>query len=77
MLRIVAVLLGIGMIGLGLLGVAFGIVEILDPGTSKPADDNDPFGPPLSFWESTFVTLLYLAVAVVGGIIIRRLCSAR
>ena len=43
---------GVVFILLGILGVFFGLIEMIDPVGSKMSDDADPFGVPRSFSET-------------------------
>jgi len=50
----------------GSLGVVVGIIAIIDPIGSKMADDSDPFGIPLTIYESLIVTVVYVLIFILG-----------
>jgi hypothetical protein len=53
------------LILVGLIGVLFSVLDLIDPVGSKMADDADPLGPPNSTLESLLMTAAY--AAVLGG----------
>lgn len=50
----------------GVLGVGFGVLGILDPVGTKMADDGDPFGTPHTLTESLTITGIYALVLLFG-----------
>jgi hypothetical protein len=54
------------LVVLGLIGVIFGVVALIDPAGSKMADDGAPFGSPLGVMESLLITAAYAVAAMLG-----------
>jgi hypothetical protein len=65
-LRVARIGLGAVLILLGLVGVVFGIVDLIDPVGSKAADDGDPTGTPNTVVESLLMTGAYAGVVAAG-----------
>ena len=65
-LKVVRICISCIFLLFGLLGVGFGIIEIIDPVGSKMSDDNDPLGVPRSFGESLALTCCYALISIVG-----------
>jgi hypothetical protein len=55
-------ILGLG----GLVGVAIGVISIVDPIGTKMADDGDPFGTPPSLMRSVIITGVFALLADLG-----------
>ena len=65
------------LVVLGLLGVTFGVLAIVDPVGSKAADDADPFGTPPTRRESLRITLVYVLVGASGYVLLRRTAAKK
>jgi hypothetical protein len=64
--KIIRISIGIALGLFGFLGVAFGILAMIDPVGAKGSDDGDPFGTPPTFFFSLLLTIAYLAITSAG-----------
>lgn len=65
------------LILLGLLGVAFSILALIDPVGAQAADDANPLGAPPTFLQSSGILLAYLLVGAVGVYLLWIFCRKR
>ena len=57
---------------LGMFGVFFGILAMIDPAGAKLADDADPRGTPPAFVDSLNLTCFYGLMLLAGGRLVSR-----
>lgn len=61
---------GVVLITVSLLGIFFGILSIIDPVGAKMSDDNAPFGPPPTIWDSVIMVFVYIIVGIIGSFLV-------
>jgi len=71
-MKVFSITVGGGLVLLSLLACGVYLIAILDPVGSRPADDNDPFGPPPSRLESSLALSVSLAMGAAGVYLVRR-----
>jgi hypothetical protein len=60
------IITGLVLAFVGFLGIASGIVAVLDPVGSKLADDADPLGPPVTITQALMVIVTWALVLCIG-----------
>ena len=50
----------------GLIAALIGLLAIYDPIGVKMSDDSDPFGEPISVYESIVITLIFVSISIYG-----------
>ena len=65
-LKVIRLVIGIVMTGLGFLGIGFGILAIIDPIGTQMADDHNPFATPPPLSERILLTVVYAASFLIG-----------
>ena len=65
-LKITAIVSGLILVLVGLLGSAVSLFAIFDPAGTQMADDANPFGAPPTLRSSLLILVLYLCVCGIG-----------
>ncbi|MBC7899588.1 MAG: hypothetical protein H7070_05995 [Saprospiraceae bacterium] len=63
---VVRIFVGSIFVLFGFLGIAVGILGIIDPVGLKMADDSDPFGSPPSMFENLAYTAIFVTIFIFG-----------
>ena len=70
MLKAIGISFGVPLFVIGLGGVVFAVIGIIDPVGAKLSDDADPFGVPRSLFHSLLVLAVYVGVCAAGAFLL-------
>src|SRR5689334_4564675 len=71
-MKVFSIIAGIGLVLLSLVACGVSLVAIVDPTGAKMADDNNPFGLPLSRSGSVIVLCVSVVIGVAAAYVVRR-----